>query len=73
MQKLNKVFKCLKLVRDEKNKLEFTKRKDGVHDFKLRPLIQHYIDEVSAAKVEEEGKDSSDGEDDDSQDQSEDS
>ena len=39
MQKLNKVFKCLKLVRDEKNKLEFTKRKDGVHDFKLRPLI----------------------------------
>lgn len=38
MQKLNKVFKCLKLRRSEENKLEFKKR-EGVHDFKLKPLI----------------------------------
>lgn len=53
MQKLNKVFKCLKLKRDENNKLEFRKR-EGVHDFKLRPLIQHFIDEITSAKVENE-------------------
>lgn len=50
MQKLNKAFKCLKLKRDEKNKLEFRKR-EGVHDFKLKPLIMHFIDEVSEKKI----------------------
>jgi hypothetical protein len=38
MAKMNKAFKCLKLKRDEKNKLEFRK-KEGLHDFKLKPLI----------------------------------
>ena len=56
MQKLNKVFKCLKLRRSEENKLEFKKR-EGVHDFKLKPLIQHFIDEAvnDQAKGESEG------------------
>ena len=38
MQKLNKAFKCLKLKRDDENKLEFRKR-EGLHDFKLKPVI----------------------------------
>lgn len=40
MLKLNKAFKLLKLKRDKaKNPLIFTRRKGGVHDFKLRVLI----------------------------------
>lgn len=33
MQKLNKAFKCLRLEHSESNKLEYRKRKDGIHDF----------------------------------------
>ncbi len=39
MAKLNKAFKCLHLKRSDQNKLEFKKRSDGLHDFKLRPFI----------------------------------
>ena len=39
MAKLNKAFKCLHLKRSDHNKLEFKKRSDGLHDFKLRPFI----------------------------------
>ncbi len=53
MQKINKIFKSLKLKRDEKNKLEFRKR-EGIHDFKLKTLIQHFIDENVGEKVEED-------------------
>lgn len=63
MQKLNKVFKCLKLKRSENNKLEFRKR-EGVHDFKLKPLIQHYIDEIANDKVKEESDSGSSSNDD---------
>jgi hypothetical protein len=52
MAKLNKAFKCLKLKRDVTNKLAFKKR-EGVHDFKLRPLIQHFIDEAVSSKVKD--------------------
>jgi hypothetical protein len=52
MAKLNKAFKCLHLKRSEENKLEFKKR-EGVHDFKLRPFIQHFIDEIAEGKKEE--------------------
>jgi hypothetical protein len=52
MAKLNKAFKCLHLKRSEGNKLEFKKR-EGVHDFKLRPFIQHFIDEIAEGKKEE--------------------
>ena len=45
MSKLNKAFKSLKLKRDEVNKLEFRKR-EGLHDFKMRPMIQHFIDDI---------------------------
>jgi hypothetical protein len=45
MSKLNKAFKSLKLKRDEANKLEFRKR-EGLHDFKMRPMIQHFIDDI---------------------------
>jgi hypothetical protein len=45
MSKLNKAFKSLKLKRDETNKLEFRKR-EGLHDFKMRPMIQHFIDDI---------------------------
>ena len=44
MQKLNKMFKCLKLKRtSEEKKLEFKKRSGaeaaGIHDFKMKTLI----------------------------------
>jgi hypothetical protein len=69
MAKLNKAFKCLHLKRSEENKLEFKKR-EGVHDFKLRPFIQHFIDEIAEGKKEESGgssdEDSSDISDDES-------
>eukprot|EP00347_Sterkiella_histriomuscorum_P011129 403373648 len=45
MQKLNKVFKLMRLKRSEKNKLEF-KKKQKLHDFKMKAMIQHYIDEI---------------------------
>ena len=45
MSKLNKAFKSLKLKRDETNKLEFRKR-EKLHDFKMRPMIQHFIDDI---------------------------
>ena len=45
MSKLNKAFKSLKLKRDEANKLEFRKH-EGLHDFKMRPMIQHFIDDI---------------------------
>ena len=54
MAKLNKAFKCLHLKRSDENKLEFKKR-EGVHDFKLRPFIQHFIDEIAEGKKEESG------------------
>ena len=57
MAKLNKAFKCLHLKRSEGNKLEFKKR-EGVHDFKLRPFIQHFIDEIAEGKKEESDDDS---------------
>jgi hypothetical protein len=38
MQKLNKVFKLLKLKRSKEDKLEFRK-KEKIHDFKLKALI----------------------------------
>ena len=60
MQKLNKVFKSLKLKRDEKNKLEFRKR-EGIHDFKLKTLIQHFIDEIVGNKDEENKSSDSEG------------
>ena len=63
MAKLNKAFKCLHLKRSEGNKLEFKKR-EGVHDFKLRPFIQHFIDEIAEGKkeVSDDGGESSEGE-----------
>ena len=60
MAKLNKAFKCLHLKRSEENKLEF-KKKEGVHDFKLRPFIQHFIDEIAEGKKESEGSSSDEG------------
>jgi hypothetical protein len=62
MAKLNKAFKCLHLKRSEGNKLEFKKR-EGVHDFKLRPFIQHFIDEIAEGKKEESDDDSGDSSD----------
>jgi hypothetical protein len=62
MAKLNKAFKCLHLKRSEGNKLEFKKR-EGVHDFKLRPFIQHFIDEIAEGKKEgSDDSESSEGE-----------
>ena len=58
MGKLNKAFKCLRLKRDEVKKLEFRKR-EGVHDFKLRPFIQHFIDEVVDGRKDESGSEQS--------------
>ncbi len=61
MAKLNKACKCLRLKRHETNKLEFTKR-EGLHDFKLKPLIQHFIDEaLGAVKKESEVNSDSEG------------
>lgn len=60
MAKLNKAFKCLHLKRSEENKLEF-KKKEGVHDFKLRPFIQHFIDEIAEGKKESDGSSSDEG------------
>jgi hypothetical protein len=62
MAKLNKAFKCLHLKRSEGNKLEFKKR-EGVHDFKLRPFIQHFIDEIAEGKKEESDGESSESSD----------
>jgi hypothetical protein len=62
MAKLNKAFKCLHLKRSEGNKLEFKKR-EGVHDFKLRPFIQHFIDEIAEGKKEESEDESSESSD----------
>lgn len=56
MAKLNKAFKCLHLKRSEGNKLEFKKR-EGVHDFKLRPFIQHFIDEVAEGGKKDDSDD----------------
>ena len=56
MQKLNKVFKLLKLKRDKENKLEF-KRQAKIHDFKLKTLIQHFIDEIVEDKKDSEADD----------------
>lgn len=44
LTKLNKVFKLLKLKRSKENKLEF-KKKDKIHDFMMKPMIQHFIDD----------------------------
>lgn len=38
LQKLNKVFKLMKLKRSEGNKLEF-KKKEKLHDFKMKAMI----------------------------------
>lgn len=61
MSKLNKAFKSLKLKRDETNKLEFRKR-EKLHDFKMRPMIQHFIDDIVGGRKhsdDDEGDDSS--------------
>lgn len=40
MQKLNKVFKLMRLQRDEKNKLSFKKKQDSkLHDFKMKVMV----------------------------------
>ncbi len=65
MQKLNKVFKLLKLKRDKENKLEF-KRKAQIHDFKLKQLVQHFIDELAEDKKESDESDNNSDSDDSS-------
>lgn len=58
MSKLNKAFKSLKLKRDEANKLEFRKR-EGLHDFKMRPMIQHFIDDIVGGRKHSDDGDAS--------------
>ena len=58
MSKLNKAFKSLKLKRDEANKLEFRKR-EGLHDFKMRPMIQHFIDDIVGGRKNSDDDDAS--------------
>lgn len=66
MQKLNKVFKLLKLKRDKDNKLEF-KKVAKIHDFKLKQLIQHFIDELVEDKKDSDVDDDSENSDDGSE------
>lgn len=63
MQKLNKVFKLMRLRRSENNKLEF-KKKEKLHNFKLKPMIQHFIDQIVGDQKKQEESDNSDDDDD---------
>ena len=67
MQKLNKVFKLLKLERGKDNKLEF-KKKEKLHDFKLKVMIQHFIDDIASALKQESDNNSGSEEESDSDD-----
>lgn len=56
MQKLNKVLKLMRLKRSPTNRLEF-KKKEKLHDFKMKAMIQHFIDEIQSVQKKNESDD----------------
>lgn len=55
----------MRLKRSESNKLEF-KKKEKLHNFKMKAMIQHFIDQIVGEQKKQEESDNSDDDDDDS-------